>query len=80
MRSDQDSGSSPLYDGLEKFYRRRLASAGDEWARYRAAFSELRRVERFTVIAMRDRNDIGDAVLHLLERELDLIDLRLAAD
>jgi hypothetical protein len=36
-------------------------------------------VERRTIIGMRNNNEIGDAVLRRIQRELDLEELRLNA-
>jgi hypothetical protein len=51
-----------------------LDVANDE--QYHRLETELRAVERSTVLRLRDRNQINDEVLRTLERELDLLDAR----
>jgi Na+/H+ antiporter len=90
LRSNDELKDS-LYDSFAQTYRRRLASVDDggdrdesssaeDRARYHSLASQLRDVERSTVIRMRDRKEIADSVLHTLERELDLLDVRFASD
>jgi CPA1 family monovalent cation:H+ antiporter len=85
-------GSDPpdyqeIYDDLAHHYRDRLTALAQESTEsssprlehqehYRAISKELRRVERETAIQLRNRKEIGDNVLHNLERELDLLDSR----
>lgn len=89
LRSSQGPELASLYDSFAQVYSRRLASVqeGEEGepessrvdrARYLHLATELRDVERSTIIGMRDRKEIGDSVLHILERELDLLDVRFA--
>jgi hypothetical protein len=62
----EDATTSPITAAL----------AGTNYVRYRQLESELRRVERATILRLRDRNQINDEVLRTLERELDLLDAR----
>ncbi len=91
LRSNQTPEFDSLYDSVAQFYRRRLTSIQDADAdheqsskldreRYLSLASQLRDIERSTLIGMRDRKEIADPVLHTLERELDLMDLRFASE
>jgi hypothetical protein len=42
----------------------------------RSVAKQLRDVERATVMSLRARNQVSDAVLRTLEHEIDLLDLR----
>lgn len=88
----QESDFSPdLYKEIRRYYERRLALAEPdedeqtdpsprEYQRqYRAVTKKLRAVERATVIELRDKKEISDSVLHTLEHELDLLDVRYIA-
>jgi CPA1 family monovalent cation:H+ antiporter len=46
------------------------------YEQYRRLSTQLRAVERSTILHMRDQNTINDEVLRTLERELDLMDAR----
>ena len=46
------------------------------YEQYRRLESHVRAVERSTILRMRDRNQINDNVLRVLERELDMLDAR----
>ena len=81
---------SPVYEHVAEHYRARLAAAGgegediekfkpDDYALYRQITRKLREVERSTAVKLRDKNEINDAVLRQLERELDLLDVRYQA-
>ena len=77
--------SAEIYDDLANQYRHRLAtlkvnaSPKDLRAseRHSALFLEGLRVERTTVIRLRNEGRIGDNVLRRIERELDLDESRL---
>ncbi|HVA88789.1 MAG TPA: Na+/H+ antiporter [Chloroflexota bacterium] len=81
-------GVSPeLIEDLRVHYERRAArfdGAGDEEealeehaATVQAVQRDLLDAERQTLVALRDRNVIGDAVLRRVQRDLDLDDVRL---
>jgi CPA1 family monovalent cation:H+ antiporter len=83
--SDQAQES---YEDLIRHYQQRLASIGQSKQNEEAAAEhdrevqlslEVIRVERETVIRLRNDNRINDQVLRRIERELDLAESRLAA-
>ena len=86
LRHDDAPNYAEVYDDIAHHYQDRLAALhreSDEGTdkshlehqeRYRSVSRELRKVERETVIQLRNRKEIGDNVLHALEHELDLID------
>ncbi|MGI8960114.1 MAG: Na+/H+ antiporter [Bryobacteraceae bacterium] len=78
---------SSVYEHVAEHYRARLAAAGGEddemeefkpevYELYRQITQKLREVERSTAVKLRNENEINDAVLRRLERELDLLDVR----
>ncbi len=81
-----DDAFVELYEDLSSHYRQRLHSldAQEEerkaldHARYVELSLEAIRVERRTMIGLRDEGRINDEVLRRLERELDLSETRLA--
>ena len=84
-----DEQSAPAYDDLILHYRQRLATlqprdSRDEDAdgddRQTGLSLEALRVERHTLIRLRDEGRINDEVLRRIERELDLTESRTAAD
>jgi monovalent cation/hydrogen antiporter len=79
-----------VLDDLKEHYQRRLfalqsqsdgspaASATTRQVReWRQVSQQLRAIERATAMQLRDENRISDAVLRMLERELDLLEVRL---
>ncbi len=81
--------SAANYDDLVRHYRQRLAGlqlrggsheAAADHDRQLALSLEALRVERETVIRLRDEGRINDEVLRRMERELDLSESRSAAD
>lgn len=66
----EEAGSPPSADG----------ESHDERAEHLAIMAALIFAERESVIELRDRGVIGDEVLRRIERELDLEELRLAAE
>jgi len=79
--------SAPVYEDLFQHYRQRLASLelGDgtqnqrsEHNRHVALSLEALRIERETLIRLRDESRINDEVLRRIERELDLTVSRIA--
>jgi CPA1 family monovalent cation:H+ antiporter len=88
MRSADRPEFNPIYDNLAQLYQHRLASVPGEddeqgskaglTQHYQAVSRELRAVERSTVVGMRNRKEISDAVMRTLERELDLLDVRFS--
>jgi len=85
----------PLLDNLENTYRHRLGHLptddGDgrlvtdpereqERMEHQAIANAIVSAQRETVIDLRDRGDIGDAVLRRIERELDLEEARIQAE
>jgi monovalent cation/hydrogen antiporter len=83
----RDGNSRPeLYDDLVSHYRQRLASlsydrdAGDKDEERSIELTlDILRVERRTVIQLRDEGRINDEVLRRIERELDFNEARLIA-
>lgn len=91
FRSSADSDSAEAYDDLAQHYRRCLATLavdGDVnhtdggnpnfYKHFIELSRELLRVERETAIHMRNQGRIGDELLRKIERELDLVEVRLA--
>jgi Na+/H+ antiporter len=87
LRKDDAPNHAEVYDDIAHHYEDRLAALAQEngeadgphqehQERYRFISRELRRIERETAIQLRNRKEIGDNVLHALERELDLLDSR----
>jgi len=81
--------SAAIYDDLVRHYRQRLASlqsrpeSRDDAAEHDRQLGlslEAMRVERETVIRLRDEGRINDEVLRRIERELDLSESRAVAD
>jgi CPA1 family monovalent cation:H+ antiporter len=86
---DNDSGSLSIYEDLIEHYRQRLAnlqirngsragSADDD--RQLGLSLEAMRIERETVIRLRDEGRINDEVMRRIERELDLAESRITAE
>ena len=86
-RREKDGGDSTIvYDDLEYLYNGRRASLeegdGEEnltatgLSNYRELALDLRKIERQVILALRERDMIGDHVLRVLEHELDLLDAR----
>ncbi len=88
---EEDSTAFPeVYNDLRHYYERRLAFAqpedgenpdpsGKQYQQlYHATSNKLRAVERAAAIGMHRQREIPDNVLHVLERELDLLDMRFA--
>jgi CPA1 family monovalent cation:H+ antiporter len=87
LRLGDQQATAGFYEDLVLHYRQRLASlrTGDndqaqrmDHARYVALSLETLRIERQTVIRLRDEGRINDDVLRRIERELDLSESRLA--
>lgn len=87
LRRSDAANYTEVYDDIEHHYEDRLAALAEESGqsanlhlehqeRYHSVSRELRRVERETAIQLRNQKEIGDNVLHNLERELDLLDSR----
>jgi CPA1 family monovalent cation:H+ antiporter len=88
--NQQSSVSPEVYEDIRRYYERRLAFAQmedceemDPGSRtyqqlYHSISNKLRSVERATALELRDEREISDSVLHVLERELDLLDMRYA--
>ncbi len=86
------TGFDSLYDAFARLYQQRLSvltsdgetedNNGSEntgpkrGQHYRVVAKQLRDTERATVMSLRASNHVSDGVLHTLERELDLLDLR----
>jgi Na+/H+ antiporter len=81
-----DEESSAVYDDLTKHYVQRLdglkptPTKSQALSRHIELSLEALRVERDTVILLRDQGRINDDVLRRLERELDLSEARIAAN
>jgi len=75
-----------IYPDIVRYYQRRRAALEEtqkeseapeeHQERYRELTIQLRQTERATVLELRDRNEIGDAALRRIERELDFMDAR----
>jgi Na+/H+ antiporter len=87
-RAEDLEDFSAVYDDLARRYTRRLASlshenseengmSNQELARYRKILGELLRLERRTVVRLRNEGRINDEVLRKIEHELDLSETRL---
>jgi CPA1 family monovalent cation:H+ antiporter len=83
------AGFESVYDDIAAHYRQRLAAIigdgtpeQDSAARDQALTIDLSRrllsVERRTVVSLRDQGTINDEVLRQIERELDLMETKLA--
>ena len=78
-----------LYDEMIRFQHRRrelleLDGEGDDSAlphqeRYRELLSQVRGVQRATILHMRNLGEIDDEVMRRLERELDLVEERFSS-
>ena len=91
LRSLQENDGEefrPVYDHIEKHYKHRLFNVTRDGTvlgngtpahvdRFEQVSGNLRRVERETALGLSRQGRINDETLHVLERELDLIDLRL---
>ncbi|MFL6465463.1 MAG: cation:proton antiporter, partial [Bryobacteraceae bacterium] len=87
LRQENAPNYKEVYEDIAHHYEDRLAALVQESRQpdnphfehqehYHFVNRELRRVERQTAIQLRNRKEIGDNVLHALERELDLLDTR----
>jgi monovalent cation/hydrogen antiporter len=88
LRDEDAPNYAEVYADIEHHYQDRLVALTqkdggksdtshlEHQERYRFINRELRRVERETAIQLRNRREIGDNILHVLERELDLLDTR----
>jgi CPA1 family monovalent cation:H+ antiporter len=86
LQSTEFSGEEEALVDLLKHYQQRLeetqmafgtrAAEVVNYEQYRRLESHVRAVERSTILRMRDRNQINDNVLRVLERELDMLDAR----
>ncbi len=86
LRPASTDGNQGIYDDVARLYERRRAaldedkkeseSSAEHQERYRDLTNQLRETERSTVLNLRDRNEISDAALRRIERELDLLDAR----
>jgi CPA1 family monovalent cation:H+ antiporter len=81
-------GHIPLVDQLRERYEHRTEhvtadptdeAADQELLEHRRIRHEVIEAERLAVIQLRDAGEISDNVLHRLERELDLEELRMEA-
>jgi CPA1 family monovalent cation:H+ antiporter len=80
--ADLTLGSSPAVDLARKNFKMRLGSAahsegapGTFGSGYEAAFRQGLQSARRTLLAMRDRGDIGDDAFHALENDLDWMEV-----
>jgi monovalent cation/hydrogen antiporter len=84
MRGESDGQHLEVYERLQEYYQRRLSLLesssveGHESDLYGTTAQELRDVERAVASHLRTQNQIHDEVLRMLERELDLLDARVA--
>jgi hypothetical protein len=86
-REDDLADFADIYDDFERHYGQRIAGLTGETvapdharghARYRTLMHEVLRVERETVVRLRNNGTIGDEALRNIERELDLSETRLS--
>jgi len=86
-KNRDDHASADLYEDLASHYRQQLASLQSsnenqsettDHERYVELMLETLRIERETLIGLRDEGRINDDVLRRLEHELDLNESRLA--
>ncbi len=90
MKEEHPGEPNEVQDQLEHYYRRRLAflrhptngdgTAPPRTSEYDAIGQRLRAVERSVVLKLRDEDKIHDEVMRSLERELDLLDARIAGE
>ena len=83
---------APVYDELAHGLRRRLDALGDEdsseenglrredYEKYRSLTLQLQAVQRASILNMRNHNEINDEVMRKLEREIDMVESRFAAE
>jgi hypothetical protein len=88
-RNSADPEEDEVYDELSRDFRRRLAAVdrsddrshegthADVFKKFLTLSHELLRVQRQTVLELRNQRRIGDEVLRELEYELDLGELKL---
>jgi monovalent cation/hydrogen antiporter len=88
LRAEEGEERDKIYDDLGQYYKLRLASiddsengrsssdSSDQQQRYLSLSHQLRKVERSTLIQLRDEDQISENVLRALERELDFLDAR----
>jgi CPA1 family monovalent cation:H+ antiporter len=86
---EKDSESTSIYEDLVGHYRQRLASlqirsgsrggSGDHDRQLGLSLEALR-IERETVIRLRDEGRINDEVMRRIERELDLAESMITAE
>ena len=90
LRGGRDPRFEAIYDEFSRMYRRQLGALtasheesggkaseiSDFQEHYRTVVREICAAERSAMLALRNQNVIGDAVLRGLERELDLIEVR----
>jgi CPA1 family monovalent cation:H+ antiporter len=86
LRAKDQQEYDSVYEDIALHYRRRLAEleGNDDNAeatpqheeRYRSLTQQLHDVERSSAIGLRDKGEISDSVLRMLERELDLLEAR----
>jgi monovalent cation/hydrogen antiporter len=89
-REDAEAEFVPVYDELIHTYRRRLnalesnheAEAGarpQDYEQWRELSRQVGKIQRATVLLLRNQNKINDEVMRKLERELDLNEARYSA-
>jgi monovalent cation/hydrogen antiporter len=89
-RDDAEPDFVPVYDELIRTYRRRLnalesnheAEPGarpQDYEQWRELSRQVGKIQRATVLLLRNQNKINDEVMRKLERELDLNEARYAA-
>jgi monovalent cation/hydrogen antiporter len=71
--------ASPVAEFVRKQFKGRLAPSGDGMGATRSAHGELYRralqAARDAVLAMRDKDEIGDDAFHVMEEELDWLEM-----
>jgi len=89
-REDAEPEFTSVYDELIHTYRRRLnvlesnheAEPGarpQDYDRWTGLLREVGKIQRATVLLMRNQNKINDEVMRKLERELDMAEARYSA-
>jgi len=96
LREKEAPRFAARYDAFANFYQQRLdvlvadaeateagtdvVSANTGRERYRAVARQIRQAERSALMALHAENEISDGLLQVLERELDLMDQRVAEE
>jgi monovalent cation/hydrogen antiporter len=89
-RDDDQPEFKPVYDELIRFERHRLNMVGadaaeetgyrpEDYLRLRQVSSQVRALQRATILHLRNQNEVNDEVMRRIEHELDLAEARFSA-